>query len=109
MHAGRGPSLEPSFIALHRFPPHLIPCMQDVAGLVPGAYQGRGRGNAFLNDLTDADVLIHVVDASGRTDREGQLLPSGEGADPLEDVGWVRQVRGGSERGSGRVGEMMSE
>ena len=36
---------------------------QDVAGLVPGAYQGRGRGNAFLNDLTDADVLIHVVDA----------------------------------------------
>ena len=36
---------------------------QDVAGLVPGAYQGRGRGNAFLNDLTDADVLIHVVDS----------------------------------------------
>lgn len=37
--------------------------VQDVAGLVPGAYTGRGRGNAFLNDLCDADVLIHV---SGR-------------------------------------------
>ncbi|GLI71345.1 hypothetical protein VaNZ11_016507, partial [Volvox africanus] len=48
--------------------------VKDVAGLVPGAYQGRGRGNAFLNDLCDADVLIHVVDASGTTDREGQLL-----------------------------------
>lgn len=34
--------------------------LQDVAGLVPGAYTGRGRGNAFLNDLLDADVLIHV-------------------------------------------------
>ncbi len=49
--------------------------------------QGRGRGNAFLNDLTDADVLIHVVDASGSTDKEGQLLKEGEGADPLEDIG----------------------
>ncbi|GFR42959.1 hypothetical protein Agub_g3957, partial [Astrephomene gubernaculifera] len=29
--------------------------VKDVAGLVPGAYQGRGRGNAFLNDLCDAD------------------------------------------------------
>ena len=32
---------------------------------------GRGRGNAFLNDLCDADSLIHVVDASGRSDSEG--------------------------------------
>lgn len=40
----------------------LVPaCLKDVAGLVPGAYQGRGRGNKFLDDLTDADVLIHIV------------------------------------------------
>lgn len=58
-----------------------------MAGLVPGAYQGRGKGNAFLNDLTDADVLLHVVDVSGSTDREGQLLQEGEGGDPLDDVG----------------------
>ena len=45
--------------------------VKDVAGLVPGAHAGRGRGNAFLNDLCDADVLVHVVAASGRTDREG--------------------------------------
>jgi len=36
-------------------------CLKDVAGLVPGAYQGRGRGNKFLDDLTDADVLVHIV------------------------------------------------
>jgi hypothetical protein len=43
--------------------------LKDVAGLVPGAYQGRGRGNAFLDDLAECDVLIHVVDASGRCAR----------------------------------------
>ena len=32
--------------------------VKDVAGLVPGAHAGRGRGNAFLNDLCDADVLV---------------------------------------------------
>ena len=41
----------------------LLPLLlKDVAGLVPGAYAGRGKGNQFLQDLTTADVLIHVVD-----------------------------------------------
>ena len=40
----------------------------DVAGLVPGASEGRGRGNAFLSDLANCDVLIQVVDAAGSTD-----------------------------------------
>lgn len=46
----------------------------DVAGLVPGASEGRGRGNAFLADLANCDVLIQVVDAAGSTDIEGQFL-----------------------------------
>ena len=45
----------------------------DVAGLVPGASEGRGRGNAFLSDLANCDVLIQVVDAAGSTDLEGQF------------------------------------
>ncbi|KAF8071272.1 GTP-binding protein [Scenedesmus sp. PABB004] len=65
--------------------------VKDVAGLVPGAYKGRGRGNAFLNDLLDADVLIHVVDASGTTDSEGAGAAPGEGADPRKEVAWVRE------------------
>src|SRR3989337_423468 len=44
----------------------------DVAGLVPGAHEGKGLGNQFLNDLVAADVLIHVVDISGTTDAEGK-------------------------------------
>lgn len=53
---------------------------------ITGAYKGRGRGNAFLNDLCDADVLVHVVDASGTTDAEGAGAAPGEGADPRQEV-----------------------
>ncbi|MDA0925193.1 MAG: 50S ribosome-binding GTPase [archaeon] len=55
----------------------------DVAGLVPGASEGRGRGNAFLADLANCDVLIQVLDAAGTTDEEGQYLG---GAASLEDA-----------------------
>ncbi len=55
----------------------------DVAGLVPNAHQGRGRGNQFLSDLANCDALIQVVDASGTTDIEGN--PMGEGACNPED------------------------
>ena len=49
-----------------------VPCMLvDVAGLVPGASQGRGRGNAFLSDLAECDALIQVIDVAGTTDIEG--------------------------------------
>ncbi len=57
----------------------------DVAGLVPGAHEGRGLGNRFLGDLAQADALIHVVDASGSTDGEGNPVDPGS-HDPLEDV-----------------------
>ncbi len=64
----------------------LIPVeLIDVAGLVPGAHEGRGLGNKFLDDLRHADSLIHVVDASGSTDSEGNLVSPGTG-DPYEDV-----------------------
>jgi ribosome-binding ATPase YchF (GTP1/OBG family) len=95
-----------------RFLPVLL---KDVAGLVPGAYRGKGRGNQFLNDLTDSAVLIHVVDASGSADASGNKiivddhdLSSGGAAshhgnsensdvaalqeltNPLDDLAWIR-------------------
>ena len=57
----------------------------DCAGLVPGAWEGRGLGNQFLDEIRRADVLLHIVDASGGTDCEGRLCKLGEN-DPLEDV-----------------------
>jgi ribosome-binding ATPase YchF (GTP1/OBG family) len=69
----------------------LIPVeLIDVAGLVPDAWQGRGLGNQFLDELRRADALIHVVDASGGTDCEGRLCKLGE-HDPLEDVRFLER------------------
>jgi ribosome-binding ATPase YchF (GTP1/OBG family) len=69
----------------------LIPVeLIDVAGLVPGAWEGRGLGNQFLDELRRADALIHVVDASGGTDCEGRLCKPGE-HDPLEDVRFLER------------------
>jgi hypothetical protein len=59
--------------------------MIDVAGLVEGAHRGRGLGNKFLDDLRMAAALLHIVDASGSTDREGRPCEPGSN-DPLEDV-----------------------
>jgi ribosome-binding ATPase YchF (GTP1/OBG family) len=67
----------------------LIPVrLVDVAGLVPGASQGRGLGNKFLDDLRQADALIHVVDVSGSTDEEGRQVNPGT-HDPAEDIEFV--------------------
>ncbi|KAM7187568.1 P-loop containing nucleoside triphosphate hydrolase protein [Naviculisporaceae sp. PSN 640] len=59
----------------------------DVAGLVPGAHEGKGLGNKFLDDLRHADALIHVVDVSGTTDAEGKVT---RGYDPSVDIAWLR-------------------
>jgi len=64
----------------------LIPVeLIDCAGLVPGAWQGRGLGNQFLDEIRKADALIHIVDAAGATDSEGKICKPGS-HDPVEDV-----------------------
>jgi ribosome-binding ATPase YchF (GTP1/OBG family) len=69
----------------------LIPVeLIDVAGLVPGAWEGRGLGNQFLDEIRRADALIHIVDASGGTDCEGRVCRPGE-HDPLEDVKFLER------------------
>ena len=60
----------------------------DVAGLVPGAHEGKGLGNQFLDDARQAEVLIHVVDIAGTTDIQGHSVPIGT-HNPLEDVKFV--------------------
>ncbi len=57
----------------------------DVAGLVPDAHKGRGLGNEFLDNLRQAKAIIHVIDASGGTDAEGNPVEVGTHA-PVDDV-----------------------
>jgi len=62
----------------------------DVAGLVPDACKGRGLGNKFLDDLRQAHALIHIVDASGSADAEGN--PCGPGKyDSTNDVDFLEK------------------
>ncbi len=62
----------------------------DVAGLVPGAHEGKGMGNQFLDDLNQADALIHVIDLSGSTNERGE--PVGAlSHDPADDIRFLEQ------------------
>ena len=56
----------------------------DVPGLIPGASQGKGMGNEFLDNIREADVILHVFDASGKVDSEGN--PSLEYLPQWEDI-----------------------
>lgn len=60
----------------------------DVAGLVPDAHKGKGMGNKFLDDLSRASCLIHVVDISGTTDSEGKKTKD---HDPSEDIEFLEK------------------
>ena len=62
----------------------------DVAGLVPDAHKGVGMGNKFMDDLRQADALIHIVDASGGTNEKGEEVPTGQ-HDPLKDVEFLEK------------------
>ncbi len=57
----------------------------DVAGLVPGAHEGKGMGSQFLDDLRQADVLIHIVDVSGSTNEKGEPVEPGS-YNPANDI-----------------------
>src|SRR3989338_966814 len=57
----------------------------DVAGLVPGAHEGKGMGNQFLDDLNQADALIHIIDISGSTNDKGEPVPA-LSYDPSNDI-----------------------
>ncbi|NYT06633.1 MAG: redox-regulated ATPase YchF [Methanomicrobiales archaeon] len=60
----------------------------DVAGLVPDAHKGRGLGNQFLDNLRQADAILHILDASGSTDSEGNPVEIGS-HDPRDDIAFL--------------------
>ncbi|MEK6940287.1 MAG: redox-regulated ATPase YchF [Nanoarchaeota archaeon] len=59
--------------------------MIDVAGLVVGAHEGKGMGSEFLDDLNQADALIHIIDISGSVNDKGEPCKPLE-YDPVKDV-----------------------
>ncbi len=71
----------------------------DIPGLIKDAWVGRGLGNRFLSVIGQADAMIHVVDASGSVDAEGNITEPGSG-NPVQDVldiemeieRWIAQI-----------------
>jgi ribosome-binding ATPase YchF (GTP1/OBG family) len=65
----------------------------DVAGLVPGAHEGKGLGNKFLDDLRQADAFIHVIDISGSANENGEPVEKGT-YDPANDIRFLEEEIG---------------
>lgn len=64
----------------NRVPAHLT--ITDIAGLVKGAHEGEGLGNAFLSHILAVDALFHIVrcfDDPDVTHTEGNV-------DPIRDL-----------------------
>ena len=88
----------------------------DVAGLVPGAHEGRGLGNKFLDDLRQASALIHIIDASGSTDAEGNPVAKGS-HDPIDDIRfledemdhWIASILSSNWRRISKTAEMVGK
>lgn len=62
--------------------------LMDVAGLVPGAHEGLGMGNQFLDELRQADALVHVIDISGSVNEKGEPVQP-LSYDPSNDVAFL--------------------
>ncbi|MCL5057069.1 MAG: redox-regulated ATPase YchF [Actinobacteria bacterium] len=56
--------------------------VSDVPGLVRGASQGKGVGNAFLDGIRQADLLVHVVRAFDNPD----VLHVDGSVNPVRDI-----------------------
>jgi ribosome-binding ATPase len=54
----------------------------DIAGLVEGASEGKGKGNAFLSHIRETDAITHVV----RCFVDDDIIHVMEKVDPLRDA-----------------------
>ncbi len=54
----------------------------DIAGLVKGASEGKGKGNAFLSHIREVDLIIHVV----RCFDDDDIIHVEGGIDPERDI-----------------------
>jgi obg-like ATPase 1 len=70
------------FLAEYHKPPSKVPAflnVVDIAGLVKGASEGTGLGNAFLSHIRDCDALFHLIrvfDDAEVTHVDGDVNPA---------------------------------
>lgn len=69
-------------------PPKVTPTsieFVDIAGLVKGASEGKGKGNAFLSHIRLVDLIIHVV----RCFEDDDVVHVEGNIDPVRDIGTI--------------------
>lgn len=54
----------------------------DIAGLVKGASEGKGKGNAFLSHIREVDLILHVV----RCFDDNDVIHVEGSVDPTRDI-----------------------
>jgi ribosome-binding ATPase len=62
----------------------------DIAGLVEGASEGKGKGNAFLSNIRETDAITHVVRCFVNDD----IVHVMEKVDPLRDAATINTELG---------------
>ena len=62
----------------------------DIAGLVEGASEGKGKGNAFLSNIRETDAIAHVVRCFVNDD----VIHVMEKVDPLRDAATINTELG---------------
>ncbi len=62
----------------------------DIAGLVEGASEGKGKGNAFLSSIRETDAIAHVVRCFVNDD----IVHVMESVDPLRDASTINTELG---------------
>lgn len=59
----------------------------DIAGIIKGASEGEGLGNAFLSHISACDAIFHVV----RVFEDADILHVDDSVDPLRDIQTIAQ------------------
>ncbi|KAF4465010.1 GTP-binding [Fusarium albosuccineum] len=70
-------------------PPSMYPAylqVTDIAGLIKGAAQGEGLGNAFLSHIQAVDGIFHIV----RAFDNDQVLHVDDSIDPVRDLNTIQ-------------------
>lgn len=62
----------------------------DIAGLVKGAAEGEGLGNAFLSHIAATDAIFHVVRTFEETADGEQATHVEDSVDPVRDIEIIR-------------------
>lgn len=86
---------DPEFLQLHKkiMPKSVVPAYLtcfDIAGLVKGAAEGAGLGNAFLSHIAAVDAIFHVVRTFENTADGEAATHVEDSVDPVRDLQIIR-------------------